>query len=214
MGNHQLHLTAIAGGIGSGKSVVCRILVAMGYEVYDCDSRAKKLMDVSDGIKDGIERDICAEAIKCSADGGRIIDRRALSEAVFSDAILLERLNRLVHGEVKSDILRWKNQLASTNSYKRPRAFVETAILYESGLYTLVDDAWIVSAPDPVRLERACVRDNASREQILARMESQRITSACARDSVKDEESLPLCHQIINDGHMAVIPQILQLLNL
>ena len=58
-------VTAVSGGIGCGKSVVCRILQTLGYEVYDCDSRAKAIMDADAGIKlliaEEISRDVIVE---------------------------------------------------------------------------------------------------------------------------------------------------------
>lgn len=212
MNGTKLHLTAVAGGIGSGKSVVCRILAAMGYEVYDCDSRAKAIMDASEEIISGIEAEICAGAIVTDSCGRRAIDRKALSAAVFADAELLQRLNRLVHEAVKRDIALWAGRLSASEDYREDVAFVETAILYESGLHAMVDDVWEVTAPDSVRLERAMKRDHATRQQILARMESQRTTSAQARERISDRSLIPPCHTICNDGQQALLPQILALL--
>ncbi|MDE6187093.1 MAG: dephospho-CoA kinase, partial [Duncaniella sp.] len=72
-------LTAISGGIGCGKTVVSRIVMAMGYPVYDCDSRASRIMDTDDSIKRDIAEKVHRE---CITDDGRI-DRRRLSEVVF-----------------------------------------------------------------------------------------------------------------------------------
>lgn len=213
MEHRNLHLTAIAGGIGSGKSVVCRILEAMGYAVYDCDTRAKALMDNSDEIKAAIAGEICSDAIVCKADGRRAIDRKTLASAVFGDPGLLAGLNRLVHGAVRADIRCWKAHIATSGAYGGKRVFVETAILYESGLHELVDEVWEVCAPDEVRLARAMARDISPREQILARMSSQRKTSADALASLKmTGQELPPCRSIVNDGNMPLLPQILQLL--
>ena len=88
----KARLTAITGGIGAGKSVVSRILIAMGYEVYDSDSRAKRLMDSSDEIKQQIAETFGQATI--SADGQ--INRPLLSSIVFSDPGALARLNTSV----------------------------------------------------------------------------------------------------------------------
>lgn len=130
-------LIAICGGIGSGKSVVCRIVAAMGHEVYDCDSRAKEIMDCSAEIKNAIACRVHREAI--APDGS--IDRRRLGEIVFSDAEALARLNSIVHAAVREDLALW--------AARRPGKllFVETAILYQSGLDAMVDEVWDVEAP-------------------------------------------------------------------
>lgn len=83
-----MKITAITGGIGSGKSVVSEMLRTMGYPVYDCDSRAKVIMDGDEEIKQAIATQICGDAI--DADGN--IDRKRLGAVVFADAILLEPL--------------------------------------------------------------------------------------------------------------------------
>lgn len=199
-----MRLIAVTGGIGSGKSVVCNILSTLGYDVYDCDRRAKMLMDNSRTIMSVIKADICADAIK-DADGLMSIDRKALANVVFNDRDKLNRLNSLVHSEVRNDIAAWRDWLA-----RRPDcrvAFVETAILLESGLLEMVDEVWEVSAPDYLRIERAVRRDKASKEQIVSRINNQRLVSqsdACLCGTV--------LHEIINDDTHALLPQVLSLL--
>ncbi|MDE6458817.1 MAG: dephospho-CoA kinase, partial [Muribaculum sp.] len=84
-------LIAIAGGIGSGKSVVSRILRAMGCKVYDCDSEARRLMDNDEVIKCRLAEMIAPEVILHD----RSIDRRRLAEIVFADRRKLETLNSI-----------------------------------------------------------------------------------------------------------------------
>ena len=124
MSTTDLTLTAITGGIGSGKSVVSRILRVLEYPVYDCDSRAKALMDADVIIKQQIIHDIDRETI--AADG--TIDRRRLASIVFADAEKLAALNAIVHSAVRLDIQRWAEDCGNSH------AFVETAILFQSGL--------------------------------------------------------------------------------
>ena len=116
-------LIAVTGGIGAGKSVVCRVLRAMGYPVFDCDSEAKALMDADCDIK----RRIAIEIDESAVCGGSI-DRRRLAEIVFADAEKLEILNSIVHGAVRQRIAEWAQTLAGR------LLFVETAILFQSGL--------------------------------------------------------------------------------
>lgn len=94
---------AIAGGIGSGKSVVQAILKAMGFSVYDCDVRAKEMMDSDIEIINSIKNEICPQAVKCDH-----IDRRVLGSHVFNDQVSLEKLNTLVHGQVVKDFRKWR----------------------------------------------------------------------------------------------------------
>lgn len=185
-------MIAVCGGIGSGKSVVCRILRCMGYPVYDCDTEAKRLMDSSDEIRHTIAREIAADAID---DAGRI-DRACLAAAVFGNPHKLGILNSVVHGCVIDDLQHWRETLSGI-------VFVETAILYQSGLDKLVDEVWEVTAPEGVRIERVMARNGLSEAEVRRRIESQRF----------EPEQLHRCTRVIvNDDVEALLPQILGLL--
>lgn len=187
---------AVTGGIGSGKSVVCRILSAMGYEVYDCDSEAKAIMDTDAGMKRRIAREIAAGAV---GEDGRL-DRKAIADVVFADARKLEALNSIVHGAVRDDISR----RARRAEYRGAQLFfVETAILYESGLDRMVDEVWEVTAPEEIRIRRAMRRDGSDYDRIKARIEAQEAAS---------KGSHPRVFRIVNDGVEPVVPQISKLL--
>lgn len=185
-------LIAVTGGIGSGKSVVCRMLRCMGYAVYDCDSEARRLMDCSDEIKRLIAGEICREAVL--PDGS--IDRAALADAVFADAMLLERLNDAVHETVRRDLRRW--------CAGRRLAFVETAILYQSSLDLMVDEVWDVDAPADIRIRRVMARNGLTPTQV-----EQRILSQDSFDSPRRHQCV---RRLINDGYIPLLPQVLALL--
>ena len=186
-------LIAITGGIGSGKSVISDILRAMGHKVYDCDTRAKALMDTDESIKDDLINLISIDAVRSD----RTIDRKLLSEIVFNDPDALSRLNSIVHKAVRADLRRWRD----TSSDKT--VWVETAILYASRLDREVDEVWEVTAPTELRVQRVMKRNSMSREQVLARISSQSTTAA---------QHHPLTKTIVNDGVEPVLPQILSLL--
>lgn len=190
---NRRRIIAITGGIGSGKSVVSKIVERMGFAVYDCDSRAKALMDSDPTIGEAIEREICRSVV---SDSG--IDRKALGEIVFADSQALAALNRIVHGAVVHDFDSWKLDL--------PTAFVETAILYTSGLDRHVTEVWEVTAPTDIRIERVRLRNPwLSEAHIRQRIESQ----MC-------EERFPkhaTTRRIVNDNRSAIIPQIESLLS-
>ena len=190
-------LIAITGGIGSGKSIVSRIVRAMGYPVYDCDERARALMDCSDDIKDAIAEQIDPSCIT----ERRTIDRAALASAVFSSAEKLAILNGIVHGAVKEHLSAWSihpEREAAT-------CFVETAILYQSGIDMMVNEVWQVDAPRDLRIERVMKRNGMSHSQVTSRIDSQ--------DSYIPATLHPCTHLIINDGDTAVLPQVESLLD-
>ena len=183
-------IIAITGGIGAGKSMVSRVLRALGYSVYDCDSRAHSLMEINPAMRSRIASEITPHALR--ADGS--LNRRAIAEVVFSDAEKLSQLNDIVHGAVRLDCQRWA---AQTNAQI---AFVETAILYESHMNQLVHDVWEVTAPTELRIQRVMQRNGISRNQVLERIAAQS----------------SLCHPshkiIVNDTTTPMVPQILSLL--
>lgn len=186
-------IIAITGGIGSGKSVVAHVLGCMGYEIYDCDSQARQIMEESEDIKLAIGAEVCREAITASG-----IDRRILAQKVFSDTQALEALNRIVHRHVRDHFREW--------SSSRNVCFVETAILHSSGMDALVDEIWEVTAPKEIRIERVIARNNLSIPEIEKRMQAQKA----------EEEAIPALKKrvINNDGVQALLPQIEALLDL
>ena len=152
----------ITGGIGSGKSTVCRLFAAHGIPCYDCDSAAKRLMADDEALKRAIIDRFGAESY---ADGS--LNRPWLAAKVFADAAAREALNGLVHPAVRDDFERW------AAAQQSPYVVLESAILYESGLDRQVDRVVAVLAPEALRLERAVRRDGADAEAIRRRMAAQ-----------------------------------------
>ena len=154
----------VTGGIGSGKTEVCKYLASLGFPVYDSDSRAKRLYDEVPGL---------AERVDAALGGGMLdaagrLDRKALAAAVFAGGDALRRLEAVVHPEVLADFLRWRGMQDAE------AVFMESAIAAGLPLFAGVFDSVIlVDAPESLRLERACRRDGASREAVLARIRAQ-----------------------------------------
>lgn len=187
-------LIAVTGGIGAGKSVVSHILRAMGYEVYDTDCEAKRLMDESDDIK----RRLCSEISSLAVGSDGAINRSHIASVVFADAQKLEALNAIVHGAVREDIRRWR-----ALPHRHDIIFVETAILYQSELDRIVDEVWDVIAPEELRIERVMARNNCERAAVAARIASQNFIPAIPHHTV---------HSITNDNFTPLLPQILRLI--
>ena len=153
---------AICGGIGSGKSTVCRMFAERGVALYDSDSRAKALMNESEELRRALVAEFGEECYK-----GGALNRAYLASRVFGSEEQLARLNSIVHPAVKADFLRWAEE--QEGDY----CILESAILFESGFDAVVDKTVAVLAPLPLRIERAMARDGASREQIEARVKAQ-----------------------------------------
>jgi len=192
--NSKAPLIAITGGIGSGKSVVSKILRSIGYPVYDCDSMAKQIMDSDCSIHAKLCEQIHPLAV---VDG--IINRPLISKIVFEDSKALVSLNGIVHSSVIAALQHWTKERRTSGATK---VFVETAILIQSGLVKYVDDIWEVVAPMGIRIERVMKRNNLSEAQVIARIKSQ------------NSESLDtIAHKVIfNTPSDALLPQVHSLL--
>lgn len=184
-------LIAVTGGIGSGKSVVCRVLRTLGFPVFDCDSEARAIMDSDRTIHERLCSAISTEVVR---DG--VIDRRRLASIVFADAAKLAALNEIVHGAVRSRLAQWHG------SHSGDAVFVETAIFFQSGLNRMTGAEWRVTAPEDVRIHRVMLRNGLTADEVRARIEAQDFRPA-------DDEPRPPLTEIINDGRRAVLPQIL-----
>lgn len=152
----------ITGGIGSGKSTVCRLFAARGIAVYDSDAEAKRLMK-----EDGALRRRIAERFGAEVYAGDELDRACLAGKVFSDPAALADLNAIVHPAVMADFAAWATR--QTGDY----VILESAILFEAGLEGSVDRTLAVLAPLELRLERTCRRDGSDAEQVRRRMAAQ-----------------------------------------
>lgn len=157
-----MYKVGITGGIGSGKSTVCRILQQRGVAVYDADSRAKELMANSESLR----HDLIEAFGECTytSEG---LNRRYLADVVFSDSQQLRLLNSIVHPVVMDDFERWAAE------QEGQFVVLESAILFEAGLESRVDATVAVMAPEELRVERVMGRDGATKEQVMARIDNQ-----------------------------------------
>ena len=191
-----MKLIAITGGIGSGKSVVARLVQVMGHEVYDCDSRAKALMTENEEV-----RHLLIEAFgKETYHNDGTLNRQHLSEVAFGDDKALARLNSIVHPATARDMQQWAQRQADNGARV---AFVETALLRTAGLDRLVDEVWHVTAPASVRIPRVMARSGLTEQQVRERIAAQSVEDALATGE----------YPIINDDVTAVLPQVLNLLS-
>lgn len=191
-----MKLIAITGGIGSGKSIVAHLVQVMGYQVYDCDSRAKALMTSNEEVRSLLTKAFGRETY---LDDGSL-NRQHLSAMAFGNAETLARLNAIVHPATARDMMQWAETLASKGA---DVAFIETALLRTAGLDKLVDEVWHVTAPTDIRIKRVMARNGLTAQQVRDRIASQTI----------EEEAAPDEKVIVNDDISAVLPQVIHLLN-
>jgi dephospho-CoA kinase len=171
-------IIGLTGGIGSGKSRVVSVFIALGVPCYITDQAAKKIMVNNAMVKEQI-LDLFGE--KAFDQNG--LNRTYLGELVFKDSRKLKALNAIVHPAVAQDFSEWVSQ----QNY--PYIIKEVAILYETGGYKTVDQSLLITAPKEVRLQRAIQRDQSTKEEVLARMNNQ----------WEDEQRLPLASHVIEN---------------
>lgn len=184
----------ITGGIGSGKSLICKIFAQLGVPVYDADNHAKGLM-TTDGI---LVSQIQKEFGDLSYHQDGTLNRSWLADHVFSNEEKLEKLNRLVHPRVAIDYKKWVS-----GHWNKIYVLKEAALLFETGSFRLLDKIIVVSAPEKIRLGRVLKRDaHRTAEQFKRIVEKQ----------MPEAQKLKLADYIIvNDNTTLVIPQVLKL---
>lgn len=162
MSEYTKYKIGVTGGIGSGKSTVCRLLADMGAAVYDSDARAKALMNEDKALREAI---ITAFGEECYSEEG--LNRAYLAAQVFGNEEALARLNAIVHPAVRADFRAWAEMQQSTY------VVLESAILFEAGFENEVDSTLAVMSPLEERVRRTMERDGATREEVLRRISHQ-----------------------------------------
>ncbi|MEJ2879893.1 dephospho-CoA kinase [Pedobacter sp. GR22-6] len=184
----------ITGGIGSGKTTVCKIFETLGIPVFYADTAAKNIM-MSDtmlieGVREAFGRD-------SYFDDGRL-NNKHIASIVFNNESELSRLNALVHPAVFRAYDAWTAQLPIGTSY----ALKEAALLFESGSYQTSDKNILVTAPLELKLARVMRRDSVSADQVRARMDKQ----------FTDEQKQKMADYLVSNNEInSLIDQVLKL---
>ena len=189
----------ITGGIGSGKSVIAKHLRQMGYEVYDTDSEAKRLIVEDAHVREQITALFGSEAYK---DG--VYQTAFVAQQVFADKTLLARLNAIVHPAVRQDILKRFTSPPFRGESEGGLLFIECAILYTAHLDELCDKVVVVTAPEEVRLARTIARDHSDIDKVRARMRAQNVEEDIRRADIiiNNDGNTPipiLCEEILKE---------------
>ena len=181
----------ITGGIGSGKSVVCRIFNSLGIPVYNADDAAKNIMQQDENVKQELKT-----LLGNIYDDDGTLNRKKVAAHIFNNNQLLAAINSIVHPAVVADSVQWE-QKVTTHYFIR-----ESAILFESGTNNRLDKIILVEAPEELRIQRIIQRDQRTREQIQLIINQQWSTEK--KKKLSD-------YTIINDDHHALFPQVLNL---
>lgn len=184
-----MKLIGITGGIGTGKSTVCKVLEAMGYPVYYSDLRAKYLQQN--------DPEIIRETVLLLGEEayiGKELNRPYIAQKIFQDSSLREKLNAIVHPRVKADFETWRKEQTSTC------IFQESALIFEINRQHIYDRVVLVTAPEELRIQRVVKRDQSNPNEVKARIQAQ----------MSDEEKRKFNpFEIVNDNEQSVLDQLL-----
>ena len=189
--------TGITGGIGSGKSYVCKLLAERGITVYDCDSAAKRLMRTSQELRQRLTDLIGPETYlhthHTTEQGEWQLNKAAVAQFLLASEANAHAVDAIVHPAVFHDFeesgLQW----------------MESAILFESGINRLVDRVIVVTAPEEVRIDRIMKRDAISHEKAI-----EWIGRQWPQEEVRQRADF----EIVNDGVADLNQQIDNILHL
>jgi len=183
----------ITGGIGSGKTTVCKIFQALGISVFDADRSAKRLMAEDAVLKNQLIDHFGDDTF--GADG--VLNRTYLAQRVFNNEEDLNQLNQLVHPFVLTDYENWLLQIP-----KAPYSIREAAIMLESGTYKDLDVIILIDAPDELRIKRVIQRDKRSETEVQ---------SIISRQWPMEKKRKFASFIIQNNEKQFLIPQVLHL---
>jgi dephospho-CoA kinase len=182
----------ITGGIGSGKSTVARMFAALGVPVYDADHWARWLIQHDEHLRKQIVDLLGPEAYDASG----AYDRAYVAGIVFQNKEQLAGLNALVHPAVELHGRQWHEEQCRTGV---PYTLKEAALMIESGSYRHLDTLIVVTAPEPLRIQRVMQRDGVPAEAVQARI----------RNQMPEAEKAALAdYVIVNDGAHLLAPQV------
>ena len=183
----------VTGGIGSGKTIVCRIFSILGVPVFSADDAAKEIMDNDESIKEKVN---LAAGKNVYRNG--ILQRKELATIIFNNREILQKINSIVHPVLFEKFLEWEKM------QHYPYVIMEAAILFESGADKLVDRILTVTAPESERVRRILERNNTEINDVISRMKNQ------YDDNLRTARS----HYVVdNSGEKLVVPEILRIHN-
>ncbi len=181
----------VTGGIGSGKTSVCKVFGVLGIPIFYADLSARLIMDNNSTLKEEINFVVGQNVYQEES-----LNRALLARLMYNDRKILEDINHLVHPLVFKDFTEWASQ--QTSLY----VIVEAAILFESGIYELVDKVITVLAPVEERIQRVMNRNKHTRDQVVDIINNQ----------MDDETKVKLSNYVINNADEdMIIPAIIDI---
>lgn len=185
-----MKIIGITGGIGSGKSTICKLFKTLGIPVFDSDAEAKKLY-TSKIVREEIIKIFGTESYFDELH----VNYKYISNLAFNDSKILQGLNEIIHPKLQNIFEEW----CHSNKHQK-YVLKEAAILIESGTYKQCNEIIVVTSPIEMKVENVMKRNGISSEEVMKRINAQ----------TSDSEKLNYAnYEIKNDEKSLVIPQVL-----
>ncbi|MDR3188240.1 MAG: dephospho-CoA kinase [Prevotellaceae bacterium] len=182
----------VTGGMGSGKTTVCRVLESLSIPVFYADREVKRLYEADAEVQASLIRAFGEDIYA----GGKL-NRALLAQKVFGNNAALAALNAIAHPVVANRFEEWVGRQHA------PCVAQEAALIFESGAHTLFNKIITVNAPEALRIQRVELRDGCTRSEALCRMKHQ---------LSDDERTARADFCIVNDDATPLLPQILKII--
>jgi len=186
-------IIGLTGGIGSGKTTVSNIFFHLGYKVYNSDDRAKYLMERESDIVEKITDLLGESAYKKGS-----LNKKLISQSIYNDHSLREKINAIVHPVTINDFNQWVTE------NKDPILIKESALIYQSGSYKELNSIILVEARKDIRIKRVLERDkHRKKEEVLQIINSQKL---------KNKEDLNPDYILENNGENLLLPKVIHII--
>lgn len=180
----------ITGGIGSGKTTVCKIFEFLGVPIFYSDEVAKNILVTNQSVIRQIQEVFGEEAYNLDS----TYNKQFVASKIFNDRSLLLKLNSIIHPIVIEENLIWNNKYKDS-----PYIINESALIFESNKYKLFDKIIVVYCPEYIKIDRVMKRDNLNKDQVQERIKNQ----------LADIEKIRLSDMvIINNNEISLLSQI------
>ncbi len=184
-------VVGLTGGIGSGKTIVCKVFEKLNIPIYSADIEAKKLMNSNFEIKSKLISEFGKNVYRNNS-----LNKKFLANIIFNNKKKLHFVNSVVHPIVKKHIKNWVS--LQTSNY----VIIENAILFESGFDKIANKIITVTAPEELKIQRVIKRDDSTYEEVKSRINNQ----------MPDEYKIKKSDFVIkNDNEQLILPQILKI---
>lgn len=154
----------VTGGIGSGKSMICRIFSCLGIPIFEADKEAKSILNENEMVKKSIKELLGSQAYT----DNEVYNPTWVRAKIKEDPTLIASINSIVHPAVRQKAIEW--QLRQKN---KPFLVYESALLHSENKPEIIEKLIVIKADKADRIKRINMRDSLHPTDINTIMEVQ-----------------------------------------